>query len=65
MWVVDRHLDVIWLLREMTVLAVVWLWVRVVVKEGRLSHRLGVCVRGVHVVCFKVELYTVEFSTIQ
>jgi hypothetical protein len=34
MWVVHWHLDVTWVLGEVTMLAVVWLRIRVVVEEG-------------------------------
>jgi hypothetical protein len=41
-------LDIIWVLREVAMLTVVWLWIRVIVEEGRLSHHWGLCVLVVH-----------------
>ena len=45
---VHGYLNIGRLLREMTMLTSVWLWVWVVVEEGRLPHGLCVLVCGVH-----------------
>lgn len=43
-WVVYWNLDIVRVWGEMTMLTGVWLGIRVVVEEGRLSHRLSVLI---------------------
>lgn len=45
---IHGYLDIIWVLREVAMLTIVWLWIRVIVEEGRLSHYGGLCVLVFH-----------------